>query len=103
MKSYWKVVRGMQEVQPAEVDTTSSPSVVYLRRNIARVSEKLSPDDEEETQFWQYEEREMTREEYQEYLLYQDITERIVESTVDTQRQSIIDEYTMELIEGGML
>lgn len=58
----WKKVQGSQEEKPAEFDTTSSEVVVYQRRNIQRV--KVTNPDGTTTELWEYEEREMTREEY---------------------------------------
>lgn len=57
----WKKVQGSQPERPAEVDTTSSASTVYQRRNIEQIT---VTHDDTTTELWQYEEREMTREEY---------------------------------------
>ena len=57
----WKLVQGSQDEKPAELDTTSSASTVYQRRNIERITVTY---DDTTTELWQYEEREMTREEY---------------------------------------
>lgn len=58
----WKKVQGSQPERPAEVDTTSSASTVYQRRNIEQIT--VENGDGTTTELWQYEEREMTREEY---------------------------------------
>lgn len=58
----WKKVQGSQAEKPAEFDTTTSEVVVYQRRNIERVTVKNT--DNTETELWEYEERELTREEY---------------------------------------
>lgn len=58
----WKTVQGSQATRPAEIDTTSSAVTVYQRRNIERVVAKN--EDGSTTELWQYEEREMTHEEY---------------------------------------
>ena len=54
----WKKVQGSQETQPETFDTTSSAVVVYQRKNIERVTTA------DGTELWQYDEREMSKEEY---------------------------------------
>ncbi len=62
----YRVVKGSQPIRPAELDTTSSPTTVYLRKDIKRITEV----DEEgnETYLWQYEEAQLTPAEYKVYL-----------------------------------
>jgi len=59
----WKKVQGSQVEKPQEFDTTSSAVIVYQRKNIERVTveDKVSG---ETTEVWQYDERELSREEY---------------------------------------
>ncbi|MBQ7630959.1 MAG: hypothetical protein IJS81_12240 [Selenomonadaceae bacterium] len=57
----WQIVFGSQAVKPAELDSTSSKVYVYQRRNIQRVTQTL---DDVTSEFWQYEERKLSREEY---------------------------------------
>ena len=64
MQIIWKNVTGCQPNKPDEVDTTSSPTTVYLRRNI-RQTEITSG--EETIQVWAYEEAQLSLEEYKEY------------------------------------
>lgn len=56
---------------------------------------------------WQYEERELTKEEYENMKLMEQIvvnqTSGIVESVTEFQKESVIDEYTTQLIEEGLL
>lgn len=56
---------------------------------------------------WQYEERELTVEEYENMLLMQQIvsenTTGIVESVTQFQKEAVIDEYTEQLIEEGLI
>jgi hypothetical protein len=56
---------------------------------------------------WQYEEREMTAEEYENMILMQQIvsenTSGIVESVTQFQKDTVIDEYTEQLIEEGLI
>lgn len=54
----WRKVQGSQEDRPQEIDAFSSPSTVYQRRNIKRLS------DGQQEGLWEYEERTLTREEY---------------------------------------
>ena len=58
----WKKVSGSQAVKPAEFDTTSSPSTVYQRKNIERVT--FENDFGGTSDFWQYDERTMSHDEY---------------------------------------
>lgn len=58
----WRKAQGSQAEQPAEFDTTTSAAVVYQRRNVERVT--ISNADGSATELWQYEEREMSRDEY---------------------------------------
>lgn len=56
---------------------------------------------------WQYEEKEMTVEEYENVALIRTIvkenTSGIVESMTQFQKDSVIDEYTQQLIEEGII
>lgn len=63
----WKQHEGYQEEKPLSVDTTSSPTTVYLRKNIVPVP-NIGPDGEEaEGTHWQYDEAELTPGEYWQY------------------------------------
>lgn len=62
----WKQITGSQAERPTEVDTVSSPTTVYLRKNITQIT-KTDDTGREET-MWQYDEREMTVAEYAGYL-----------------------------------
>jgi len=48
---------------PQEFDTTSSPTTIYQRRNVHKVS-VVNEMDNTSTDGWEYEERELTKEEY---------------------------------------
>lgn len=55
---------GTQAERPAAVDTTSSKTVVYLRRNI----EQITREDEQGTiTLWSYDEAELTPDEFWKY------------------------------------
>lgn len=60
----WKKVRGSQEVKPEELDITTSASTVYQRKNIERIA--IDNDDGSTTELWEYDERELTRDEFAE-------------------------------------
>ncbi|MBS6194260.1 MAG: hypothetical protein KH828_01585 [Clostridiales bacterium] len=104
----WKLQQGTQEERPEEIDRTSSPTTVYLRRNITQVERAVEGESGEQTvKEWQYEEQEMTVEEYEQMLLMQQVvskqTEGIVESVTQFQKEAVIDEYTEQLIEEGLI
>ena len=94
----WKQVTGSQSEKPLEVDAVSSESTIYLRRNIKEVEIENEVSGEKVT-MWQYEERQLTP---QEYTLYTIVKEGIDEITY-FQKQSVIDEYTEELIKEGVI
>lgn len=65
MQIVWKEVVGTQLEKPLEVDKTSSPSTVYLRKNITQVEQQSG---DAKISAWKYEEAQLTLEEYKEYL-----------------------------------
>ena len=69
----WKRVTGSQSEKPAEFDTTTSPHVVFQRRNIERVK-----GEDDETTLWEYDERVLTFEEYD--ALQREMTQEMAES-----------------------
>ena len=58
----WKRVTGSQSERPLEFDAESSPTTVYQHRNIERITVESGGST---TELWQYDEREMTHEEYE--------------------------------------
>lgn len=56
--------QSMSLTEPEVVDSTSSNSIVYIRRNIVH----HDVIDEENPEYWEYEEAQLTREEYEKYL-----------------------------------
>lgn len=90
---------------PEEFDTTSSPETVYQRRNIKEVA-KTDADGKKVTG-WEREERELTIGEYQQMVLTREVVNEnkadIVASVTDFQKSEVIDEYTMQLVEEGLL
>lgn len=103
----WKKVTGTQTDKPEEIDRTSSPLTVYLRKNIEQVTREVEGSNGEMATEWQYDEKEMTVEEYENMALMKTIVEEntsgIVESVTQFQRDAVIDEYTQQLIEEGLI
>lgn len=103
----WKTVTGTQPECPAEVDKESSPTTVYLRKNIRQVEQKEAEDSGETVSVWQYEEQELTVQEYESMILMRQVVSEnasgIVESVTQFQRDVVIDEYTEQLIEEGLI
>ncbi len=61
----WKIVYDSRSTTPELLDTTSSSSTVYERRNIRRETVTVgSGEDAATMEQWVYEQREYTREEY---------------------------------------
>ncbi|MBQ9567643.1 MAG: hypothetical protein IJR31_06165 [Lachnospiraceae bacterium] len=60
----YKKVIGTQQERPLEIDTESSQTVVYIRRDIQRVEVESEG---ETSEVWEYEEAEMTHEEFKWY------------------------------------
>lgn len=83
-----------------EVDKSTSRNTVYIRRNIRQI-ESVDASGEEETTvlMWEYEERQMTPAEYSQYSMIQESTDTITAF----QEQTVIDRYTEELIEEGLI
>lgn len=103
----WKTVTGTQQERPEEVDRESSPTTVYLRKNIRQVEQKEAEDSGETVSVWQYEEQELTVQEYESMVLMQQVVSEnasgIVASVTQFQRDAVIDEYTEQLIEEGLI
>lgn len=80
---------------------------MYLRKNIEQVTRKVEGSNGEMATEWQYDEKEMTVEEYENMALMKTIVEEntsgIVESVTQFQRDAVIDEYTQQLIEEGLI
>lgn len=87
--------------KPAEVDETSSPHGVYVRRNII---EEVYTDQEtgETSPVWRYEEAFVSKLEYSNIVT----TQYAIESTSSGQsftEEEVIDAYTEELINEGVI
>lgn len=61
----WKEVHDSRAEEPAALDTTSSATTVYERRNIRQETRKVAAGEEPQTVTeWVYDQREYSREEY---------------------------------------
>lgn len=90
----WKIVFGTEETKPLEIDTLSSPTTIYQRRNIEQI-EEINSITNDKIKYWKREERELTLEEYSMLVLMQEI--------INVQKEKIIDDYTLQLIEEGVI
>ena len=101
----WREVFGTETAKPEEFDTEQSPTTVYQRRNIKQKTK--TEEDGTKVTGWQREERELTIAEYKQLILMQEVveknTEGIVASVTEFQKGAVIDEYTMQLIEEGII
>lgn len=92
----WKSVKGSQETKPAEIEKTYG--TVYLRKNIEQI-EVEDVTTEETVTLWQYDEKQFTEEEYNQYTMINESTESILAF----RKQEVVDEYTLELLEEGLI
>ena len=69
-------IKSQSSVKPDLVDTTSSKSTVYLRKNIIE-NKKIDEMSGEETVFYDYEEAKLTNKEYAEYLKELELTDTL--------------------------
>ena len=73
-------------IKPELVDTTSSKTTVYLRKNIIE-KERVDEETDESTPYYEYDEAKLTKAEYQEYLKELEI--------IDIQQQRADIDYIM--------
>ena len=69
-------IKSQSSVKPDLIDTFSSKSTVYLRKNIVE-NKKIDEMSGEETVFYDYEEVKLTNEEYAEYLKELELTDTL--------------------------
>ena len=87
-------------VEPKESDTESSANTGYLRRNIKKISASGTEGDMNYSPaHYEYEEKTMTSSEYMQYLIAKEQTEAVNNHS----DQEAIDNYTMQLMEEGVL
>lgn len=101
----WRTVFGTEPEKPQEFDERLSPTTVYQRRNV--VGKTKVEEDGTKVVGWEREERELTLDEYQQMKLVQEVVNtnksEIVSSVTDFQKSAVIDEYTLQLVEEGLL
>lgn len=71
------------------------------------MEQKTEEDSEEAVKVWQYEEQELTVQEYEDMILMKQVVSEsasgIVASVTQFQKDAVIDEYTEQLIEEGLI
>ena len=92
----WKYAYCDGEHMPKALDTTSSEVYVYERKDFEKITVPATGEGEEETTQWKYLERSYTKEEY-------DQITATAEKVQFKHENDIIDEYTAELIEEGII
>ena len=60
-------IKSQSSVKPDLVDTTSSKTTAYIRKNIIE-KERMDKETGDSTTYYEYDEAKLTKEEYQEYL-----------------------------------
>ena len=94
----WRTVFGTEPEKPQEFDERLSPTTVYQRRNVVEKT-KVEEDGTKVVG--------LTLDEYQKMKLVQEVVNtnksEIVSSVTDFQKSAVIDEYTLQLVEEGLL
>lgn len=96
----WKTVQDSRKERPEEIDTTSSASVVYERRNIRRETvEAINGEVEVSTEQWVYEQRAWSREDYMrmQQELESPATRAIMQSISDLQLEVAMQSAGLEV------
>lgn len=75
----WKHVQGTQSDRPLEIDKTASPNCVYIRKNITQVT--VTETDGSTHAAWEYDEAELTQDDYAEYLEIASVVEAVNSDT----------------------
>ena len=87
--------------KPAEIDKTSSPTTVYVRKDFELVpGVQIEGETEKAIDQWKFLQKEYTQEEY---AMIVETASKAAESISIKHENDIKDEYTLELIEGGLL
>lgn len=97
----WYAAESTAEEKPRELDITSSPELVYKRRNI---QQKVQENGEGETQTkWVYEECTQTKEEYetQQAELTSPVTEMIMQEMAEIELAQAETQIALELMAAG--
>jgi hypothetical protein len=77
----YKQVESYADQKPDEVDTTSSSTTVYLRKNIQEVSNSDQDGNDTDGTHWRMEEAQLTHEQYQEYLKSKEMADMMAEAS----------------------
>ena len=88
-------IKSQSSIKPELIDTTSSKTTVYLRKNIIEI-EKTNESDDTTTIFYEYDEAKLTKEEYQEYLKELEATDAL--QTIEdlkAENQSLSEQISM--------
>lgn len=80
----YRTVEGFQTEKPKTIDTESSKTTVYLRKNIVSVPNVDMDGLETDGTHWQYDEAQLTKEEYE---TYTEIQSAVQESSEEMQSQ----------------
>ena len=88
-------IKSQSTIKPDLIDTTSSKTSVYLRKNITEV-EKMDEINNSTITFYEYDEAKLTKEEYQEYLKELEATDTL--QTIEdlkSENQSLTEQISM--------
>lgn len=90
-------------MRPSEIDTTSSPDGVFIRENIEAV--EVETESGEHIVKYTYDEAFLTQGEYELYKTsqYRNTVSEALNSLTLRRESEIIDEYTLQLIEEGVI
>lgn len=95
-------IKSQSSVKPDLIDTTSSKTSVYIRRNIIEKEKVVENTDSENGNttstvvFYEYDEAKLTKEEYQEYLKELEITDTLeIIENLKTENQALSAQVDM--------
>lgn len=90
-------------VNPSEIDTTSSPDGIFIRKNVKAV--EVESENAESIIKYVYDEAFLTPDEYELYKTskYEMVVNEAVTTLTVRREAEIIDDYTLQLIEEGVL
>lgn len=90
-------------IMPSGTDSTSSPDGIFIRKNIKTA--EVETEDGEKIVKYTYDEAFLTVDEYEAYksAQYKESVSEAVNSVALRREAEIIDEYTLQLIEEGVI
>ena len=84
-----KFYKSQSSVKPELLDTTSSKKIVYIRQNIIEVQK-------DDTTFYEYDEAELTKTEYQDYLKELETTDTLeIVENLKAENQTLSEQIDM--------